>query len=228
MVTTQCWRQLTRVVSRGRLKRLMCSEKNQYKGWFQNIARGEIEPDGYEPLCLWLIPILLRSRKQYYNNAVADTKKLIEWYWKSSKHIYHSFGEFEQSDFVGQTWERKCPLWWGLNDIIGWIDVRVCAREREFQVSLFLPTKRISKRLKDKQYFCHSRQTIALGERATNRELRTTLINCVEEISADKKLTKRHIDLARWRRLVHHFDIVGVIREAAEVDIKLLSKEQKL
>jgi len=29
--------------NRSSLKRLMCPEKNQYKGWFQKIARGEIE-----------------------------------------------------------------------------------------------------------------------------------------------------------------------------------------
>lgn len=202
-------------------------EDNQGKGWFQKVARGEIEPDGYEPLCLWLIPILLRSRRQYYDDAVVDTKKLIEWYWRSSKPIYHSFAEFEQSDFVRQTWERKAPLWWGLNDIIGWIDVRICVRDHEFQISLFLPTKRISKRLKNKHYFCHSRQTIALPDRATNEELRVKLINCVEKMAADKNLTKRYIDLASWRRLVRHFDLIGAIRETAEEDMKFLLKEQK-
>jgi len=50
----------------------------------------------------------------------------------------------------------------------------------------------------------------------------------VEDISADKKLAKRHIDFERWHRLVHHSDIIGIIRGAAEEDIKLLSKEQKL
>jgi len=206
----------------------MNSKSNQYKGWFQKIARGEIEPDGYEPLCLWLIPILLRTRRQYYNDAVERTKKLIAYYWKSSKHIYHSFEEFEQSDFVQQTWERKSPLWWGLNDIIGWIDVRVCVREGEFQISLFLPTKRISKILKDKQYYCYQRKTIALPDKATNRKLRTLLINGIEDISTLNKLNKMHIDLERCRRLANNLDIVTVIKETVEEDIKLLSKEQKL
>ncbi len=201
--------------------------ENPYKGWFQQLVRGEIEAAGYEPVSLWLIPILLRSRKQYYDDAVAATRKHIEYCWQTCKSIYPSIVDFEQSDSGQHIWERESPLWWGLNDIIGWIDVRVCVRNREFQISLFLPTKRISKKLRTKVYFCHLRQIIAIPDRSTNEELRTALIQCVEKVAADKRLRGRYIDLACWRRIVCHLDLIGIIRETAEADTELLLKEQK-
>lgn len=195
---------------------------NPYKGWFQRLARGEIEPAGYEPLSLGLIPILLRSRKQYYQDAVATTRKLIDWYWETSKTIYPSRAHFEGSDFIQGVWEREAPLWWGLNDIIGWIDVRLCVRAREFQISVFLPTKRISRVFQNKAYFCHFQESIKLPGRSTNAELRKVLIKGVEKVAADRRLRRRYLNLGGWRSLVQYLDLIGLIRVTAEADIELL------
>lgn len=79
----------------------MKSPKNElYKDWFQRLSRGELQAGNYQPLCLWLIPIHFCSREQYYDDAVAATRKLIEWYWQTSRSIYPSLFEFESSDFV--------------------------------------------------------------------------------------------------------------------------------
>jgi hypothetical protein len=123
-------------------------------------------------------------------------------------------------------WESDAPLWWGLNDIIGWIDVRLSVRSREFQISLFLPTKRISRKLRNKAYFSHVRESIKLPDRSTNEELRDMLIGGVEKVAADRRLRRKYFDIARWQRLLRHLDLIGIIRETAKADIELLIKEE--
>lgn len=195
--------------------------------WFHQLARGEIEADEYEPLCLWLIPIFLRPRRKYYSDAIKDTRKLIEWYWENSKSIYGSRAAFESSDLIRQVWERGAPAWWGLNDVIGWIDVRLCVRRREFHLSLFLPTKQISRRLKNKIYKGESFEVISIPDPSTNKKLRSTLIHSVERLASDARLKRRYIDLVSWRRLVRSMDLVGLIRETAKEDMEMLSKKHK-
>ncbi len=62
-------------------------DKENYE-FLSEMSRGELEAGNHQPLCLWLIPIHLRSRKQYYDDAVAATRKLIKWYWQTSRSIY--------------------------------------------------------------------------------------------------------------------------------------------
>lgn len=199
--------------------------KDSNKKWYRELVDSPLEADAYEPLCIWLIPVLLRSRKCYYADAVARTKKLIEWIWDRNKLAFASRAAFEKSDFFQQTWEREAPSWWGLNDIIGWIDVRVCVRKREIQVSLFVPTKRISRQLRDKVYFCRRQECISLPERSTNEELRNSLMSVVETMAADPTIRRRYVDLVNWRRRLRHTDLIGIIREAADADMQMLVKK---
>ena len=146
--------------------------------------------DSYEPLSLWLIPVLFRTRAQYYDDAERETEKLIDFYWSTSKSLYASRGEFEKSKLVEDTWKREAPPWWGLNDIVAWIDIRMCLREREFQVSLFLPTRRVTRRLKDKVYCCSRQERVPLRQRSTNDKLRSGHIRAVTVIASDPSLER--------------------------------------
>lgn len=189
--------------------------RKQESGWYRKLAESSLEGDDYEPLCLWLIPVLLRSRKQYYADAVAKTKQLVEWYWKTRGPAFASRADFEKSTFLQQTWEREAPPWWGLNDIIGWIDVRLSVREREIWVSLFVPDKRISRNLKEKVYSCRLQERVTLPNRSTNEKLSSDLIGAVERVAAAPVIRGRCADLASWRRCVRHTDLIGIIHDTA-------------
>jgi hypothetical protein len=187
---------------------------------FREAVESSIEDDGYEPQLLWLIPIFLRSRIQYYDETVARVRRRIEEHWKQSgQESYETREEFEQSKFVQWIWYSEHPYWWGLTDIVGWIDVRACVRSREIQASLFLPTKRISRQLKDKRYVLRRKETVSLSEDVTNEQLQESLIQAVETICEDDRTKRLYVDLDQWRRLVRHTDLKGIIREATEEDL---------
>ena len=193
---------------------------------FREVVERGLEDDGYEPQSLWLIPVFLRSRVQYYDEAAASIRKRIEEHWEQfGQNTYNSREEFEQSSFVEWIWSDSHPYWWGLNDIVGWIDIRVCVRSRGIQVALFLPTKRVSRRLKDKRYVFRRRETISLSQHATNEQLRESLIEAVETIRNDERIKTRYVDLHQWCRLVRHTDLIGIIREAAEEDLECILAE---
>jgi hypothetical protein len=195
---------------------------------FREIVEGGLEDDGYEPQSLWLIPIFLRSRIQYYNEAAASIQTRIEEYWERfGQSTYNSREEFKQTSLVEWIWSNGHPYWWGLNDIVGWIDIRACVRSREIQVALFLPTKRVSRQLKDKRYVFCRRETISLPERATNEQLQERVIEAVETIRNDEHIKTRYVELNQWCRLVRHTDLVGIIREAAEEDLMRISAEEE-
>lgn len=143
---------------------------------FREIAKSFLEKDDdYEAPLLLLIPVYLRDRRRYYLDSIATIRKLLDELWVTSQFEYPSREDFEKSR-VGETvWNATGlkPYWWGVNDVVGFIDIRVCVRSRQLQAALFLPHKQISRRLKHKEPFVFQRkESIALGDRATNEELR--------------------------------------------------------
>jgi hypothetical protein len=195
---------------------------------FREMVKNGMKDDGYEPQLLWLIPIFLRPRIQYYDEAAADIHRRTDEYWsRSGQQVYGSREEFEQSSLVQWIWDSGHPYWWGFNDIVGWIDVRACVRSQEIQVSLFLPSKRVSRKLKDKRFVFRRREVVALPQVTTNEQLRKGVFEAVEVIRGDDRIKKRYVDLDQWRRLVRHTDLVGIIREAANEDLERSSTEEE-
>ena len=185
---------------------------------FRELVEAGIEFDPYEPQILLLIPVYLRSRRQYYEEAAQRIHRKIEDFWQSQSHWYEFRDEFEKSSLVTWIWDSGSPPWWGLNDVVGYIDVRVCVRKREIQAALFLPKKRISRQLKEKIFWFQRREAISLGERATNERLRSQVMELVHRLRADDRLKNRYVDLEQWQRILNHVDLVGLIKSAAASD----------
>jgi hypothetical protein len=194
---------------------------------FREIIELSKNNDEYEPLTLWLIPIYLRCIKKYYEDAVDLIRKKILNLWTKVNDIYPSFDEFEKTDSANSIWEWDTPYWWGLNDVVGWIDVRLCVRKRQIQFSLFLPTKRISRKLQDKKYGFCCMDIIDLPEKATNEELRIWVIRKLNLLMQNEKIQKLFIDLKPIKRIIYHTDLVGIIKEFALEDWENLNNYER-
>jgi hypothetical protein len=193
---------------------------------FRELVESGVEDDGYEPQSLWLIPVFRKSRIQYYEEAATSIRRRIEEHWERLREVYDSRADFENSSLFQWLWDSGHPYWWGLNDVVGWIDIRACVRSKELQVSLFLPTKRISRNLKNKTYVFRRKETVPLSPQATNESLQKSVIQAVEAIVGDNRLKGRYVDLHQWYRLVRHTDLIAIIREAASEDSERTSRKQ--
>jgi hypothetical protein len=69
---------------------------------------------GYEPQQLWRVPIYLRSRETYYQEAEEGVRRRIDDIWELSGRAYGSREAFEQSETVENMWGWYTPVWWGL------------------------------------------------------------------------------------------------------------------
>lgn len=138
------------------------------------------------------------------------------------------------SEFVGASPEAKAafevrekakplvssevPPWWGLNDVVGWIDVRLDVRAAKLDAALFLPKKRISRQLRNKVYWPEKCLSVPLGIEPTNDTLRRQSVELVELLLKAPRTRKLYTDLASWRRQVVHTDLIGLARDATVVE----------
>ena len=180
--------------------------------------------DDYEPLALWLIPLYLRSREQYYEEAANSIRKHIEDLWVKLKVVFPNRDDFDKLNVIDSIWQRYTPYWWGLNDVIGWIDIRLCVRSRQIQISVFLPAKRISRRLKDKKFGFQYLETIDLPDIATNEELQNSVLAKLNSIIQDKRINKFFVDIEPVSRMIRHTNLVSVIKEFDHDDLVNFSK----
>ena len=97
---------------------------------FREAVERGIKDDDYEPQILWLIPIYLRSRIQYYDEVISRIHREIDNLRRCYVSAYPSPEAFEKSSIVNVVWYRNSPLWWGLDNVVGWIDLRACVRNR--------------------------------------------------------------------------------------------------
>ena len=171
---------------------------------------------GYQPQQLWLIPIHLRSREQYYDEAEGRIRARIEEVWELSGGAWESREAFEGSETVANRWGWRTPVWWGLNDVIGWIDIQLNPLEWEFQASLFLPLKRISRALKDKQFVCEASERVPLPSGQSNERAQELLIEAVQRVAATKKVARYQVALEQWKRVVRNTDLIGVFQAFVE------------
>lgn len=177
---------------------------------FREMSESAQGQSGYQPQQLWLIPIHLRSREQYYKEAEERIRAQIEEVWELSGRGYPSREAFERSETVANIWGWRAPVWWGLNDVIGWIDVQLDPLEWEFQVSLFLPLKRISRVLKDKQFAFEVMERVPLPSGQTNKRAQELLIDAVERVAGHEKAARYQVDLEQWKRVVRNTNLIGV------------------
>ena len=190
----------------------------------KRLADGDLQAVGRHPLQLWLLPIHFRSHDKYYRDLIEAVKKRLEEAWELHGHLYASRQEFEESDFVRNTWRFHSPYWWGLADIIGFVDIRASVAEKSVNATLFLTTKRASSRLVDKTYVAKRQESVHFDNASTNESLRSDLSDAVGRIAADPLLRRRHLDLEAWVCILEHTDLVGILR--AEVRSVLTSLSQ--
>jgi len=171
--------------------------------------------DSYEPLLLWMIPVYLRTRQEYYLDAVKNARRRIDALWEQTKNSYESRDEFERTRIVEYIWNRSGPPWWGLNDIVGWIDVRLFSKieDTRIELSLFLPTKRISRRLVDKRFVFRRREVVPVTPNMTNQSIHEEVIVALNTITSDKRIRKYFVEIENWRLKIYHTDVQGLIRD---------------
>ena len=200
--------------------------QSKVPSFFREIAENKKPDYSYEPLCLWLIPLYLRTRQRYYDEAASKIKKYIDNLWDKVSGGFTTRDEFEKSTIVESIWGRYAPYWWGLNDIVGWIDVRLSVPHRQIQLALFLPSKRVSRNLKEKMFVFQYMEVIDVPNFATNDELQSKVMGTLHIMIQDPRIKRFFIDLEPWHRIICHTDLVGIIPEWANDYWKKASKEK--
>jgi hypothetical protein len=108
--------------------------------------------------------------------------------------------------------------WWGLNDVVGWIEILGDTRAGEIWATLSLPTKRISRNLSRKVFRHVDHKIVRLESGISNEEIRHGIFIAVNELIHDPRLKNLDLDLEPWRRLVNHTDVAGLLMAAAAAD----------
>ena len=176
----------------------------------KKLANGEDSFAGPEPLQLWLLPIHLRSRRRFYEDVVKQARRQIDDMWKFQAPMFSSREEFERSSGVDRVWSLFSPLWWGLNDIVGFIDIRMHAED--LAASLFTTSQRPSRTLNRKRYVFRRAEAVPISITSTNDVLRPATIAAVELLASDALPLRRQLDVARWRPLVYSTDLAALYR----------------
>jgi hypothetical protein len=126
--------------------------------------------------------------------------------------------EHQSKRYIDHIWWRHSPPWWGVNDIVGWIDVLGDVRGLEITATLFLPKKRISRQLVKKEFWFAGMKRFPLEPAMSNERLREKTIGIVEELTQHQRVGKLFVYLHEWRLLVAHTDIDGILTAAATQD----------
>ena len=174
-------------------------------------ARRIGDDDGSRPLWTW--PVLLRDRADYYDDWADDLQRELNRIWASASASMDR-DAFENTETARQLWGRG-PLWWGVNDAVGHIEVRLHRREREIRITLYTTTARASRKLVKKLFAEKGHRTVSFGGAPDNAALRAALTDALDSLAAEGVVRKRHLALAEWRAVIRHTDLVGLAGELA-------------
>jgi len=181
--------------------------------WLKKISEEGIDKShDTSPPQLWLIPIMLREWNNYLKDAEAAVLKDIERQWEMAQR-YQSRQEFESGPRINSSWKLGAPLWWGLNDVIGFIDLRLIPWNMSIEATLFLTRKRASRQLVVKQYVARGQERFILKPGMDNQRIQEGTIQIVETLAKDPRLVKRCLPLADWRRMVRNTNFITLILE---------------
>ena len=182
------------------------------KPLLRQIADGEVSNKGRVPPLLWLIPILLRSRSKYYDDLVADTRRRIDSLWVAVGFMSKSREEFENSSEVDDAWKSAPALWWGVNDIIGFIEIHLLAES--IDVSLFFVKERPTRMLTRKNFEHRDAVSVPTADGPTNETPRSRVIEAVRCLAGNDTIRRHHIDIESWELAVAYTDPVGLTKAA--------------
>jgi hypothetical protein len=169
--------------------------------------------DGYLPQILMTIPIHLRSREQYYKDAVEEVRGRLDWAWEIYKHLPDNptREDFEKSEHGEGWWQRGTPPWWGLNDIIGFIEIRIDLMESQFLVALFLPkNKRLRASTRMRAVWPAGLEKVPFGRNVSASEVRDRIKTELIAFSDDTRLRRRYLDLEPYFLLLDNTDLIGL------------------
>ena len=168
-------------------------------------------------LRLWLLPIYLRTKQEYYKDSDKDILRLLDSYWETSNHIYTSRAEFNSSDVAREIRMEKHPPPWRFNDIIGWISIDASPGSKKILVELVLTKARFSRQLKQKSYVVQDFKYVFYSKNSTNEEVRQRVFKTADELlKASRRVRKCHVNLASWERLLAKTDIIGLLHDASQ------------
>ena len=182
---------------------------------FREMCDRGLQPDDYEPQQVCLIPIYLRPRYQFYREAEKRIRDRIEEVWQISGRAWESRQAFEASESTNNIWLRESPPWWGVNDIIGYMDLRMSLPDQEFQVGLFLPIKRISRRLKDKTFVFKHMERRPFPSGKPNHVAQDLFIEMISTICERSEVKSRYVQFDSWARVVRSLDLLGLLQDHA-------------
>lgn len=189
---------------------------DESKPFLKKLADGDLGSDEFESLQLWLLPVLLRSRQRYYADAVQAVHSQVEDAWHAHGTFYPSREAFDESQFIQDAWRRASPYWWGLNDIVGFIDIRADVVSLSLDATLFLTTKRASRSLVDKVFAQRAQQRVAIVSGQSNHHLRAELNAAVTRLAEDERLRRRYLDLVGWRSVLNRTDLLQIVLDEIE------------
>lgn len=159
------------------------------------------------PKVIFLAPIQLRSRKQYYKDICEDVARELDYAWESGHNrLFAPEQEHRTSSYARSVWQAHSPFWWGLNDIVGYIECRYDQDKQEIRATLFLTAKRRSCILRDKRVVAKFHDVVSVSPAATNTTIRQVLLSMLEKIRRRPELKKLHVQTRDYENLIRCID----------------------
>jgi hypothetical protein len=172
------------------------SEPDRQAHSFRDLALSGQPSTDYAPQPIVSIPIYLRNKSQYYKDAVDAVRKQLDILWEAySQRPGADRDEFERSERAKWFWDHGTPPWWGVNDVIGYIQVLIDPLDHELYVSLFLPTKRISRVTKNKVFWNVRTERRDIDRPMGNAGLRLLILDLIADVANDTRVRRYHLDL---------------------------------
>lgn len=179
----------------------------------QKLAKGLAGDTSFQPLALWLLPVLLRTRDRYYGDAMRAIRSQLDSTWELQRSNFGSREEFEQSLSAQRLWRAAQPPWWGLNDIVGYIDIALDLSESAIRCALFATKQRPSRTLVYKMFVPVATELVSLRQHSTNEPLRTAVLASAANLARNPRVKGRCIDLLPLQAHLRRTNLVGLIRD---------------
>jgi hypothetical protein len=184
---------------------------------FREMCDAGLRSDEYEPQQVCLIPIYLRTRYQFYREAEEAIRDRIEEVWSAAGSAWKSREDFDRSESTNNIWLRESPPWWGANDIVGYLDLRMSLPQQEFQVGLFMPMKRVSRSLRDKKFVFTHMERRPFPSRQPNSTAQELFVEMVTEVCRRPEVKKRYVERESWAHIIRRIDLLGLLQDHARV-----------
>ena len=165
----------------------------------QAIFNPEDDPGPHQ---FFFIPIYYRLKSHYKHDALKAAWERVAGLYPSFTFKYESLEAFAASPDAAYWWRTPYLPWWGVGDIVGFLDARHHVEMGCVRLSCFKTIKRPSSGMRDRSMTFAFSLDEPLRKGASSKEVGDVLLALLERAKAEPSLKQRHIEDYYLRRLI--------------------------